>query len=77
MNVVTILDCFTVDSRLSKRTLLVMKYDKKRNIPLQDMAYFPYLRYPYKGVGLLNTCKEQINNFYLSYSDQDMEQMIL
>lgn len=85
MNVVTILDCFQVDSCLSKRTLLllVMNYYKKRSIQiegilsLQDMAYFPCLRYPYRGVALLSTSKEQIYNFYLSYSDQDMEQMTL
>lgn len=82
--VVTVLDCFQMNDSLPKRILLlsVMKYYKTKNVKidgvlsLQDMNYFPCLRYPNKGVALLSTCKEKIGSFYLSYSDQDMEQMI-
>lgn len=48
-------------------------------LTLENFQYFPLLRYPWKGTPLLSTYAE-INNFktpYLSYSDQDMEQMIL
>lgn len=86
MDVATILDVFLVDSRFPKRDLLllVMKYFKDRKIhiegilSLQDMGYFPCLRFPHKGMALLSTNKGQVSNsFYLSYSDQDMEQMVL
>ena len=82
--VVTILDCFPINDHISMRTLLlmVMRYYKERSLQvdailsLQDMGYLPCVRYSHKGVPLLTTCTEHVKDFYLSYSDQDMEQMI-
>lgn len=88
LKVFTILDCFTLPgSGLSKRQILLAAIRYYHNIgivmdgvlTLNDFSYFPYLRYPWKGTALLTNYVRYSNfkNPYLSYSDQDMEQMIL
>lgn len=86
MKVVTILDCFISDEKkISMRSLLieVIKFYDKRGmlfdgvLTMQNISYLPCLRYPYRGTPLLSTCKNEPHYPYLSYSDQDMEQMIL
>lgn len=86
--VVTILDCFVFnETKFSKRMALleVISYFHRKRIvfdgclTLDNISYYPFLRYPYKGSALLSTYnnKQEIKHWYFSYSDQDMEQMIL
>lgn len=88
LRVFTVLDCFTIsESLLAKKDMLcsAIRYFHKRHVAvdgvltLEDYGYFPFLRHPWKGTALLSTCKNvsEIKAPYLSYSDQDMEQMIL
>lgn len=88
LNVFTILDSFIVPgSGLSKRQILLETIRYYHNLgvavdgilALGDFSYFPFLRYPWDGTALLTNYvgSSNIENPYLSYSDQDMEQMIL
>ena len=88
LKVFTVLDCFILPgSSLTKEDALysAIGYFHERHVvvdgvlALEDFRYFPLLRHPWKGTALLSTCKNinEIKTPYLSYSDQDMEQMIL
>ena len=88
LRVFTVLDCFSLsENLLTKKNMLcgAIRYFHERHIlmdgvvALGDYGYFPLLRHPWKGTALLSTCKNvnEIKTPYLSYSDQDMEQMIL
>lgn len=63
-------------------TMLIAKYYKNQGrtfdgiLSLSTIFYFPKLIYPYPSIDLLSTMESKtINNGYLSYIDQDMEQM--
>ena len=88
LKVSTVLDCFILpESGLSKHRILleIIRYFHNLGVAmdgvlaLDDFSYFPHLRYPWKGTALLTNYvgNSNIENPYLSYSDQDMEQMIL
>ncbi len=88
LKVFTILDCFVLPgSRLSKYRILLetIRYYHQLGIAMDgvltlgNFSYFPFIRYPWSGTALLTNYvkKTKIENPYLSYSDQDMEQMIL
>lgn len=83
--IVTILDCFIFDNNISTRQMVlecIREYCKKRVLIdgilyIGKIPYYPILRYPYKGRYFLSTIVSDgpIQNPYLGYSDQDMEQV--
>ena len=88
LKVFTLLDCFVIPGNgLSKHRILLetIRYYHNLGVTVDGVlalgvfSYFPYLRYPWKGTALLTNYvgKSEFANPYLSYSDQDMEQMIL
>lgn len=60
---------------------LITEYYKKQGITLDgiftifNIPYWPKLRYPFFGSPLLSTYNGEINRPYISFMDQDMEQM--
>lgn len=80
-----VLDCFVfAEPKITKKRMVLeaMDFLRKRNRKIDGMlyigetAYFPTLRYPYRGRSFLSTISAgDIRNPYLGYSDQDMEQV--
>ena len=82
---VTLLDIFIdPNSNITTKMILTLigQYYKTKGqyldgiLSLENSSYFPVFRYPIKGNYLLSTYKGNIQKPYISYSDQDMEQMI-
>ena len=81
---VKLLDIFSCKNEISKLDIIltVISYFKTKNIcidgilSLEDIPYFPKFIYPYPSSSFLSTMKiNDIKNAYISYIDQDMEQM--
>lgn len=83
-NGVSILDLIiNTKSNLKKKDIimLVISYYKKRKekldgiITFEQIRYFPKFIYPSPYSPLLSTCTEKITNGYISFIDQDMDQL--
>ena len=81
---VKLLDVFSIDSKKfsTKHALqIIVDYYKKQGkyldgiLSIHNCSYFPKLVYP-KTLVLSTFRKQNITNPYLSYNDQDMEQML-
>lgn len=80
----TILDMFIKkDSTFTEKHVIsvIVDYYNKKGVKLDglftifDIPYFPKIKYPFSGSPFLSTYNGHINNPYISFMDQDMEQM--
>lgn len=83
-NGVSILDLvISPDSELTTKDILlyVIQFHKERNekiegvITFEQMNYFPKFIYPNPSVPLLSTYGKKLSNGYVSFIDQDMDQL--